>query len=180
MNRYSFRPLWIATLLCGALFVGALAALALPPGIAHADPDSNKAVVEQLRTDVALNSDNDVFEAIVADDFVGHLPPSAGDWAELSKAELSDLITLTTRAIAGLEIDDDLLLAEGDLVAQRVTMRGTFASEFFDTPPTDVEFEVSFNILYRFDESGQIAEQWIEGDLNYLATDVGLTTVPAE
>lgn len=177
MNRHSFRSLWIATLLCSVL---ALAALTLAPGVAHADPDSNKAVVEQLRTDVALGGDNEVFDAIIADDFVGHLPPAAGDWAELSKAALNDLIALTTRAIDGLEIDNDLLLAEGDLVAQRVTMRGTFASEFFDTPPTDVEFEVSFNILYRFNESGQIAEQWIEGDLNYLATDVGMDISPEE
>lgn len=180
MNRYLFRPLWIVALLCSMLGVTALAALAMPSGVVHADPASNKAVVEQLLNDVALNSDNEVFEAIFAEDFVGHLPAVAGDWAEVSKAGMNDLITLTTRAIADLEISNDLLLAEGDLVAQRVTMSGVFASEFFDTPPTDVEFEVSFNIIYRFNESGLIAEQWIEGDLNYLVEDVGMTIVPAE
>ncbi|NLE51452.1 MAG: ester cyclase [Chloroflexi bacterium] len=180
MNRYSFRPLVIAALLCSVLGMAALAALALPQGTAYADPDTNKATVEQLRTDVALDGDNEAFDTIVADDFVGHLPQIAGDWAELSKAGLNDLITQTTRAIMDLEIESDLLLAEGDLVAQRATMRGVFASEFFDTPPTDVELEISFNILYRFNESGQLVEMWMEGDLNYLVSEVGMTLVPEE
>lgn len=180
MNRSSFRSLWIVTFLCAALGVTAFAALVQPSGTALADPDSNKAVVEQLFTDVALNGDSEVFDSIVADDFVGHLPASAGDWAEISKADLNDLINLTTGALADLDLTSDLLLAEGDLVAQRASMGGTFAGEFFDTPPTDVEFVVSFNLIYRFNESGQIAEMWIEGDVTYLTTEVGLTTVTEE
>ncbi|HMM26695.1 MAG: ester cyclase [Chloroflexota bacterium] len=177
MKRYSVRQGVLVVIAGGALGLAALAALALPPGTAQADPAGNKAVVEQLITDVALNGDDALFEEIFADDFAGHLPPSTGDWAEVTKIQMRDLITLTTRALSDLEITSDLLLAEGDLVAQRVTMRGTFASEFFDTPPTDVELETSFNILYRFNDSGQIAEQWIEFDVGYLTSEVGLTTV---
>lgn len=177
MKRDSIRSLLIAVVICSALGVAALSAIAQYSGVAHADPGENKAVVESLIAEVALNGDYDLFEAIYADDFAGHLPASAGDWAEVSKLQMRDLIALTTRAIAELEITSDLLLAEDDLVAQRVTMRGTFASEFFDTPPTDAALEASFNIIYRFNESGQIAEQWIEFDVNYLTVDVGLTTV---
>lgn len=176
MKRYTVRQ-WVLVVFAGsALGLAALAAFALPTGTAQADPAGNKAVVEQLITDVALNGDNALLEEIFADDFVGHLPPSTGNWAEVNKIQMQDLIALTTRAISGLEITSDLLLAEGDLVAQRVTLRGTFASEFFDTPPTDIALETSFNILYRFNDSGQIAEQWIEFDVSYLTSEVGLTT----
>lgn len=180
MKSYAFHRLWIAVFLCSVLGVAAVATLAQPSGTALADPDSNKAVVEQLITDVALNGDNDALDAIFAEDFVGHVPGVEGEWGEPDKLAMSDLILLTTRALSGLEIETDLLLAEGDLVAQRATMRGTFTSEFFDTPPTDESFEVSFNIIYRFNEDGQIAEMWIEGDVGHLTTDVGLTIVPAE
>lgn len=177
MKRYSVRLLVIAVILGGALGLAALAALAMQVRTAYADPASNKAVVEQLINDVALNGDDALFEEIFADDYAGHLPPSTGDWAEVTRIQMRDLIALTTRALSNLEITSDMLLAEGDLVAQRVTLRGTFASEFFDTPPTDVELEAGFNIIYRFNDSGQIAEQWIEFDVSYLTTEVGLTTV---
>ncbi len=177
MKRYSARLLMIVVIVGSALGLAALAVLAMQVRTAHADPASNKAAVEQLINDVALNGDDALFEEIFADDFTGHLPPSTGDWAEVTKIQMRDLITLTTRALSNLEISSDMVLAEGDLVAQRATMRGTFASEFFDTPPTDVELEASFNILYRFNDSGQIAEQWIEFDVNYLTSEVGLTTV---
>lgn len=176
MKRYSVRSVVIIALI-GSALGAALAAFAHPAGIAHADPAANKAVVEQLINDVALGGDYDLFDRLYADDFVGHLPASTGDWAEVSKIQMRDLLTLTTRAIADLDISSDLLLAEDDLVAQRATLRGEFASEFFDTPPTDVALEASFNVIYRFNDNGQIAEQWIEFDVNYLTAEVGLTTV---
>lgn len=180
MNRYAFRSLWIVTLLCAVLGITAVAALTQPAGTALADPDSNKAAVEQFIADVALNDDPELFESLFAEDFVGHLPAAAGDWTEPSMLDMKDLVDQFTGASSDLEIESDLLLAEGDLVAQRVTVRGTFASEFFDTPPTDVAYEVSFNIIYRFNENGQIAEMWVEGDASYLTNEVGLTTVTEE
>lgn len=100
MKRYSVRQGVLVVIAGGALGLAALAALALPPGTAQADPAGNKAVVEQLITDVALNGDDALFEEIFADDFAGHLPPSTGDWAEVTKIQMRDLITLTTRALS--------------------------------------------------------------------------------
>ena len=180
MKPYAFRRFWFAVFLCSVLGLALVATLAQYSGIAFADPDSNKAVVERLMTDVALNSDNEAFDAIFAEDFVGHVPGVEDEWGEPDKLAMRDLILLTTRALSDLELETDLLLAEGGLVAQRVTMRGAFTSEFFDTPPTDESIEVSFNIIYRFNDSGQIAEMWIEGGVDHLTTEVGLTIIPAE
>ncbi len=177
MKRYLDRPVRMVMLLSSLVIVAGVVALLAPAATAQADPAGNKAAVERLMADVVVEGSIEAYDELYADDFVGHLPPSTGDWSELTKPQLLDLIVQVRRAISDATFATDLLLAEDDLVAQRVTLSGTFASEFFDTVPTDVEFEVGFNVIYRFNDEGQIVEQWVEFDVAYLTGEVGLTMV---
>ncbi len=177
MKRYLDRPVRMVVLLISLVIVAGVAMLLAPAATAQSDPAGNKAAVERLMADVVVEGNIDAYEELYADDFVGHLPPSTGDWAELTKLQLLDFIVQVRRAISDATFTTDLLLAEDDLVAQRVTLSGVFASEFFDTVPTDVEFEIGFNVIYRFNDDGQIVEQWIEFDVAYLTGEVGLAMV---
>lgn len=61
----------------------------------------------------------------------------------------------------------DSVIAEGDLVAQRFTVRGRHVGEYRGMPPTGRTFEVTGQATLRF-EDGAIAESWFHWDMEGL------------
>jgi steroid delta-isomerase-like uncharacterized protein len=68
------------------------------------------------------------------------------------------------------------LIAEGDKIAARFTMRGTHEGAFFGVPPTGRKIEVQAMNFYRF-EKGQIVEERGQPDLLGLLQQIN--AVPA-
>ncbi|MGA7411852.1 MAG: ester cyclase [Bryobacteraceae bacterium] len=68
------------------------------------------------------------------------------------------------------------LIAEGDKIAARFTMRGTHHGTFFGVPPTGKKIEVQAMNFYRFLD-GQIVEEHGQPDLLGLLQQIG--AVPA-
>ncbi len=68
------------------------------------------------------------------------------------------------------------LIAEGDKIAARFTMRGTHQGAFFGVPATGRKIEVQAMNFYRF-EKGQIVEERGQPDLLGLLQQIG--AVPA-
>jgi len=64
------------------------------------------------------------------------------------------------------------LIAEGDKIAARFTMRGTHRGPFFGVPPTGKKIEVQAMNFYRFSE-GQIVEERGQPDLLGLLQQIG-------
>jgi predicted ester cyclase len=56
-------------------------------------------------------------------------------------------------------------VAEGDKVVTRYTAGDTHQGEFFGVAPTGNRIEMSGMQVDRFDESGKMAEEWVEYDL---------------
>lgn len=71
----------------------------------------------------------------------------------------------------------DELIAEGDKIAARFTMRGTHQGAFFGVPPSGKKIEVRAMNFYRFSE-GQIVEEWGQPDLLSLLQQIGAVPVP--
>jgi steroid delta-isomerase-like uncharacterized protein len=64
------------------------------------------------------------------------------------------------------------MMAEGERVAARFTMRGTHQGTFFGVPPTGKKIEVSAMNLYRL-SGGQFVEEHGQPDLRGLLQQIG-------
>ena len=72
-----------------------------------------------------------------------------------------------------LEVTLEEMVAEGDRVACRLTMRGTHLGEFNGFPPTGRRFEVAEFIHERW-EDGRARELWALPDLTGLLQQLGV------
>lgn len=134
---------------------------------------THKAAIRRVIEDVFSDGDVEAIKTLYAEDFVAHLPPSQTDRPELSRADLEEIVLLLREAMPDLEVTPEIVVAEGDYVAVRATLRGTFASEFYDYPPTGLPVELSFTVIHRFEASGAIAEAWVTYDTLALRRALG-------
>lgn len=135
--------------------------------------DAHKAAIRRVIEDVFSDGDVEAIKTLYAEDFVAHLPPSQTDRPELSRPDLEEIVLLLREAMPDLEMTPEIVVAEGEYVAVRATLRGTFASEFYDYPPTGLPVELSFTVIHRFDASGAIAEAWVTYDTLALRRALG-------
>ncbi len=134
---------------------------------------AHKEAIRRVIEDVFSDGDTSAIQTLYAADFVAHLPISQTDRPELSRADLSEVVHLLREAMPDLQVTPEIIVAEGDYVAVRATLRGTFASEFYDYPPTGLPVELSFTVIHRFDASGAIAEAWVTYDTLALRRALG-------
>lgn len=124
------------------------------------------------------NGSEMMMDGLVADLYVGHLPPSIlpdpllgpegfafnlGGW----RAGLPDMT---------LEVLDRIVAEDKAVVRTRLT--GTHTAEFFGIPPTNqpLSFEMVFS--YHFDADGRLIEEWIDWDTTLELIQLGLFTPP--
>ncbi|MGQ9850520.1 MAG: ester cyclase [Aggregatilineaceae bacterium] len=135
--------------------------------------DAHKAAIRRVIEDVFSDGDVEAIKTLYTEDFVAHLPPSQTDYPELSRPDLEEIVLLLREGMPDLEVTPEIVVAEGDYVAVRATLRGTFASEFYDYPPTGLPVELSFTVIHRFAASGAIAEAWVTYDTLALRRALG-------
>lgn len=147
---------------------------AAQPQTEGSDPlAAHKETLRRVIEDVFSDGEVESINALYAEDFVAHLPPSQTDRPELSRADLYEVVLLLREAMPDLEVTPEIVVAEGDYVVVRATLRGTFASEFYDYPPTGLPVELSFTVIHRFDAGGTIAEAWVVYDTLALRRALG-------
>jgi len=112
----------------------------------------NIEVVRRFEHEFKNQANHDVVDELMADGFVHHLPypglPAGRDGMRAVGA-------LVTGAIRGIQVSVDLIMGDGDLVADRVSAAGTRVDT--GEPITWVE-----NHIYRVTD-GRIAELWPAG-----------------
>ena len=82
-----------------------------------------------------------------------------------------------SQAFRGLRLTVEDILAEGDMVAARVSFRGTHTGEFQGIPPTNKEVAFTSIEIDRM-EDGKVAEHWFELDLVGLLRQLGVPMGP--
>ncbi|MEV0404355.1 ester cyclase [Actinoallomurus sp. NPDC050550] len=65
------------------------------------------------------------------------------------------------------------VISEGDKAAVRWTMTGTHDGDFFGTPPTGRNIEITGNVIFGFD-GDRINEIWAVVDVNRLQQQIGV------
>jgi predicted ester cyclase len=120
--------------------------------------------------------DLDVWDTVCSAGFVNHDPGLPTPEADLPtiKRTIGGLLA----AFPDLRSSEDELLAAGERVVVRRTMRGTHRGPFMGIAPTGQAVEFSGIWLAHLRE-GKIAEQWVSFDALGLLRQIGALPMPA-
>jgi predicted ester cyclase len=85
------------------------------------------------------------------------------------------------RAFPDLEVKVRWIVAEGDMTVMFQDFRGTQqGSWLFVEEPTGRRVETSFMLAFRFDDDGQIVDQWLGSNFVQMFAQLGWGFAPAE
>jgi len=132
--------------------------------------EENKRIVRRIREEVEEQGNLDAIDEIFAEDVLTHTPMGEFRGAEAIREmyeQESEAFPDSTEAIHDV-------IAEGDIVAMRLTEHGTHDGEFMGIQPTGKEYEIQTMAFLRL-EDGKVAEWWIQPDTLGVVQQLGVT-----
>ena len=136
-------------------------------------PEANKRLVRRYPEEVASEGNVSLIDELCTTSVVDHSPLGEVHGREDLKAQIETL----RDAFGDFTATVEDVVADGDTVAMRVTLRGTHRGEFMDIEATGTSFEVGNTVFTRVDD-GQIAERWVQPDVYGLLQQLGAVEVP--
>lgn len=135
---------------------------------------ANKQLVRQYIEDVWGRRGSVADEELLAPDYVDHTPPP-GITADRAGHRENLSIFRTAFPDAQFTIDD--LVAEGQKVVVRWSMRATHSGCFYGRAPTNKPCTLTGIDIYRL-AGGQICEAWHQQDVFGMLRQLGIITFP--
>lgn len=129
-----------------------------------------KEMAQRWYREVMSEGKTEVIDELCAPDFLDH-DPLPGSTADL--AGLKDFVAQIRAAFPDMQVTADDIVAEGDRLAVRSTMRGTHEGDFMGIPGSGKKVEVSNYDFVRF-ENDQAAEHWGVIDSAALMEQIGM------
>jgi steroid delta-isomerase-like uncharacterized protein len=134
----------------------------------------NKAQFRRTYEEMFNQGNLALIEELVAPDFVNYdAPPGMQRGPESTR----QIVTWLRSAFPDLRFTVEEMVAEGDTVAGRVTMRGTHQGLFHDIPPTGRSVQQAVIVFVRFRDGKAIEHRSVRDDLG-LMQQLGLLPVP--
>ncbi len=127
--------------------------------------------------DEAIAHENDVaLRAYFREDYVFH-----GPGADLGFEELRAYFASLRAAFSDLRLVREQIIVDGNFLAARTTFSGGFIGVFTYSPigpvePTGQHLEWEVIGVFRYDDEGRLAEEWVETDYRSFLTKLGVTT----
>jgi predicted ester cyclase len=127
--------------------------------------------------DEAIATEDDAkLRAYFTDDYVFH-----GPGGDLSFSELSAYFASLRAAFSNLRIVREQIIVDGNFLAARTTFSGDFTGRFTHSPigplePTGQHLEWEVIGMFRYDDGGRLAEEWVQTDYRSFLTKLGVTT----
>jgi steroid delta-isomerase-like uncharacterized protein len=131
--------------------------------------DDNKALVRQFIERVFERGEIAAVDELVADDFVPHTYPGTTDREGLKRA-----MERVSQGLADARFTIEDVIAEGDLVAVRLTSGATQVGEFMGMRPTGKRYEIEEIHIFRVAD-GRISEHWHQFDQLGMMRQLGAT-----
>jgi predicted ester cyclase len=120
--------------------------------------EENKELIRRVMEEVFSQGDFDAIDRYFAPNWVMHdAPANAGG----DRAGLKEVLRVIRGGFPDVRARIDLIVAEGDLVAYRVTSEGTHTKEYFGTAPTGKRVTLHQLNIDRV-RDGKIVESWSE------------------
>jgi len=138
--------------------------------------EQNKVLARRLMEEDISRGDEAVADQIIHPEFFDHTnPPGMQHGLDGHKA----IVRLFRATFPDLEWRIDDLIAEGDKVVARTTMRGTQRGEFFGIPPCGKTVEMAGVHIMRIAD-GKIIEHWGSNDDLSMLLQLGATVAPPD
>jgi steroid delta-isomerase-like uncharacterized protein len=131
----------------------------------------NKAAVRRFYEEVINGRNPEIIDELLTADSVDHTFGSQG--VEASK----QFFGMLYQAFPDLRVEVHDVIAEGELVAARVTYTGTHEGEFIGIPATGRQARTSGVDFFRM-QDGQQAEHWGGPDMASLLQQLGVMSPP--
>ena len=101
--------------------------------------------------------------------------PGGGEW---DYEGLMAYFEALRAAFDDLTIKRDLIIVEGDYLACKTTIKGTFVSEFTQSPvgrlpPNGKRVTFELANTFRYDDEGLLAEEWVQTDNRSVLRQLG-------
>ena len=138
--------------------------------------EENKALARRFFT-MQDGGELAVADQVVSCHWVGHMPSSDED-IEGSDA-LKQRMAEERTGLPDMRHDVEDMVAGGDKVAARVTLRGTHKGDINSIAPTGNQVVVSIISIHRISE-GKIAESWFDYDALGMMQQLGARLVPPQ
>ena len=136
---------------------------------ANADTEANKALHRRYTEEVWNQRNLDLVDEFYATDFVGQ--------KTRGPEGVKQVIAMFLNAFPDFQFTIEDQVAEGDMLAVRLTGTGTHQGELMGIPPTGVQITGTSINFFRI-ASGKIVEEWGNGD--YLGMMQQMGAIPAE
>jgi steroid delta-isomerase-like uncharacterized protein len=137
----------------------------------------NRDSLLRIASDAFGQGNLSVLDEIFATDFTAHTPNGNHD-----REGAIATITSFRGAMPDVTLTPELVIAEGDFVAGRFILEGTFSNPLAtpDGPiaPTGQRVRYALNTIQRYNEAGQAEEEWIAWDNLNLLTQLGVLPRP--
>ena len=137
-------------------------------------PEANKLVMRRFTEFINTASEKLAVE-LISPDAIFHVPgrpePMRGPTGYLA------IIGMMREGFPDIQWTLEEMIAEGDMVAARFTMRGTHQGAFFGLPPTGKPIVVQAMNFYRL-AGGQFVEERGQPDLLSLLQQIGAAPIP--
>jgi steroid delta-isomerase-like uncharacterized protein len=138
--------------------------------------EENKAQYRRTFEEMFNQGDLAIVDDLVAPDFLNHeVPPGMNNRGPESTRQV---VRMLRTAFPDLHFTIEELVAEGDTVAGRVTMRGTHLGPFQGIPPTGRSFQQAHMHFVRFRDGKAIEHRAVRDDLGMMQ-QLGVIPVPA-
>ena len=137
--------------------------------------EQNKRLARRIPEELATEGDLDLIEELYAVDAVEHDPFGDHSGRTAIRKSMEGLLV----AFPDFSATVEEIIAEEDMVAMRVTLRGTHEGEFLGAEPTGRKFEVENAVFTRLDD-GMVVERWVQPDTFGLLQQLGIGSAPTE
>ncbi len=127
--------------------------------------------------DEAIAREDDAkLRAYFTEDYIFHGPGS-----ELGFDELSAYFASLRAAFSNLRLVREQIIVDGNLLAARTNFSGDFGGVFSYSPigpvePTGEHLEWEVIGIFRYDDDGRLAEEWVQTDYRSFLTKLGVTS----
>jgi steroid delta-isomerase-like uncharacterized protein len=136
----------------------------------------NKVAMRRIFEEAWNQGDFTVVEEIFSPDYVAHFAPPG---APTGREGFRWFITMYRTAFPDLHLQVNDMMADGDKVISRFTIRGTHTGQLMNIAPTNKEVTVTGIVIVRF-ENGQNIEAWGETDRFGLMQQPGVIPTPQQ
>ncbi len=136
--------------------------------------DDNKSIMRRAYDEILNEGRLEVADELIAEDMIEH---ERFPGLESGREGFKTFVTTFREAFPDLQVTVEDMIAEGDKVAARATMRGTHQGEFLGIPPSGNSIEVPVVDIARFAD-GMGVEHWRVTDNMAMMVQLGAASPP--